>query len=125
MCTMRECNDNLGKWVQFRTQRGFHRGIVHEVNPNAVLIRVPRNYAPYQLVTETLDATDEHKLDIALTRFGYPAYGYAGYGGYPGYGGYGGYGAGRWGYPGYGAWGGGWWWWWLPFAAILALAFLW
>lgn len=99
--------NNLGQWATFQTPWGSHRGIVTDVNNRAVLMRVPRRYAPGGLAThQDKGKSDEEKLDLALT------WGYAG-----GYGrGYGyGYG-GRWGYPGYGAWGGGWWWWWLAFA---------
>lgn len=121
MCNRLDCINNLGKWVQFRTQWGMHRGIVTDVNNRAVLIRVPRQYAPVGLVGHFQEAykDDEKKLDLALAQWG----GYAGWGSYgqPSYGAYGG----GWGYPGYGGWYGGWWWWWLAFAAIFALAFLW
>ena len=104
----------MGKWVRFQTPWGMHRGVIADINNRAVLIRVPRTYAPIQLAasTKVLDADDEKRLDLALA--------WGGYGG--GYG----YGARRgWGAPGYGGWYGGWWWWWLAFAWIFALAFLW
>lgn len=111
MCRQCDAQRAVGNWVQFRTQWGAHRGIVEQVNPRAVLVRVPRQYAPAGLATGVQSGqTDEEKLDLVL------AYGYGRYGA--------GYGR-RWGYPGYGAWGGGWWWWWLAFAWIFALAFLW
>lgn len=118
MCSRIDCANNLGKWVQFQTQWGSHRGIVAEVNNHAVLIRVPRRYAPMGLVnnSEVRYKSDEERLDLALAQWG----GWRGYGG-PGYRPYGA----RWGYPGYGAWWGGWWWWWLAFAWIFWLAFLW
>lgn len=122
MCNRLDCVNNLGKWVQFQTPWGHHRGIIAEVNNRAVLVRVPRQYAPIGLVShsQSVDKDDEKKLDFALAQWGGVWGGLRGYG--PGYGAYGGRG---WGYPGYGAWYGGWWWWWLAFAAILALAFLW
>lgn len=112
---------HMGQWVQFQTPWGSHRGIIAGVNQNAVLVRVPRRFAPMGLATaNTSNANDETRLNLALTQWGYDGYGGGGYGGYPGYG-YGG----KWGYPGYGAWNGGWWWWWLAFAWIFALALFW
>ncbi|MFD1676322.1 hypothetical protein [Alicyclobacillus fodiniaquatilis] len=105
-----EWNNAVGQWVRFRTPWGTHRGIVQEVNHRGVLVRVPQQYAPATLI----NASDEQKLDVALTAYGYP------YGGY----GYGYSPAARWGYPGWGGWYGGWWLWWLAFAWIFALAFL-
>lgn len=117
MCTRGECVRYMGQWVRFETPWGVHRGVVTDINHRAVLVRVPRRYAPSGLVSNATnkDTSDEQRLDLALTQ-----YGYGGYGGYPGYGGYG-----RWGYPGYGGWYGGWWWWWLAFAWVFWLAFLW
>ncbi|MFB5189391.1 hypothetical protein [Alicyclobacillus fastidiosus] len=111
MCTQRECEQAVGQWVSFRTKWGAHRGIVERVTPRGVLVRVPSDYAPAQLI----HATDEDKLNVALTRFGYGVHNAGYWGGYgPGAGYYGG--RGRWGYPGYGAWAGGWWLWWLALA---------
>lgn len=107
MCTMGECNKSMGQWVQFRTRWGSHRGVVEAVNDRAVLMRVPRQYAPMGLVSHE-QSSEEQRLDIALAEWG-------GYGGYRG----------RWGYPGYGAWRAGYWWWWLAFASIFLLALLW
>ena len=116
MYTRSDYSSNIGQWAQFRTPWGTHRGIISGVNNQAVLVRVPRQYAPSGLMSYSgTEADDEKRLDLALV-------GYGGYGPYGG--GYGPYG-GRWGAPGYGAWGGGWWWWWLAFAWIFALAFLW
>jgi len=99
MCLKDDCHKSVGKWVRFQTQWGTHRGIISEVNHQAVLMRVPRQYAPVGLASESqaCDAGDEQKLDLALAQWG-------------------GYGRG---------WYGGWWWWWLPFAWIFWLAFLW
>lgn len=110
MCHRSQCVHHMGNWVRFQTPWGVHQGIVTQVNQNAVLMRVPRQYAPMRLMShsEQTGVNDEQKLDLALTQYGY-GYGYGG----------------RWGYPGYGAWYGGWWWWWLAFAWIFALAFLW
>ncbi|KPV45700.1 hypothetical protein [Alicyclobacillus ferrooxydans] len=126
MCNRMDCVSNMGKWVQFQTQWGTHRGIITDVNNRAVLVRVPRQYAPTGLVShfQAVDKDDEEKLDLALAQWG-------GYGGAPGWGGgygrpgYGAYGGRGWGRPGYGGWYGGWWWWWLAFAWIWWLAFLW
>lgn len=123
MCTMGQCQNARGGWVQFQTQWGVHRGIVEQVNDRGVLMRVPSQYAPVaQAGDQRLQGTDQERLDVALAQWGYgPAYG-------PGYGapGYGprapGYGVGR---PYGGWWNGGWWFWWLAFAWIFALAFLW
>jgi len=105
MCTRGECQRSMGKWVEFHTIQGYHRGVVERVTNESALVRVPRRYAPVGLVAfEDNDRqTDAQKLDIALAQ-----YGYRGYNRY-----------------GYGYWGGGWWWWWLPFALIFWLAFLW
>lgn len=114
MPTRNDCERAVGQWVSFRTRWGAHRGIVEQVNHRAVLVRVPQQDAPVEL----LHATDEEKLDVALA-WGRP---YGAYGG-----GYGGYGPGRpgWGYPGYFGAYGGFVWWWLAFSWIFALAFLW
>ena len=122
LCTRGECASNVGKWVQFQTQWGVHKGIISDVNDRAVLVRVPRPYAPTGLASahQEVDKDDVAKLDLALAQWG-AGYGY-GYGGY-GRPGYGRYGAG-WGRPGYGGWYGGWWWW-LAFAWIWWLWFLW
>lgn len=113
MCTRGDCSRMMGQWVRFQTPWGMHRGIVTDVNQQAVLVRVPRQYAPSGLVSNNVNTlqSEEQRLDLALTSYGY-------YGGY-------GRGRGRWGYPGYGGWYGGWWWWWLAFAWIFALGFLW
>ena len=112
MCNRLDCVNNMNKWVRFQTPWGVHRGIVSDVNGRAVLVRVPRQYAPASLVSssQAIGKSDEEKLDLALAGWGGPRYGAYG---------------GRWGYPGYGAWYGGWWWWWLAFAWIFWLAFLW
>lgn len=113
MCTQGECNRAMGQWVRFQTPWGVHRGVVESVNQQAVLVRVPRTYAPTSLTSHkaTGESDDARKLDIALAVWG---------GGYAA-----GYGRRGWGYPGYGGWYGGWWWWWLAFAWIFWLAFLW
>lgn len=123
MCTMNDCVQNQGSWVQFRTPWGYHRGIVENVTNQGVLMRVPRQYAPTGLVggsiSDSMPASE--RLDLALAGLGYGPYGRPG----P-------YAAGRPGYPGYGYsrgyggwWAGGWWLWWLAFASIFWLAFLW
>lgn len=116
MCTMGQCKKSVGQWVRFQTPWGTHHGVVADVNQRAVLMRVPRQYAPTGLANHS-QSSDDQKLDVALAQWG--GYRAGAYGGYPS-----GYSA-RWGYPGYGAWRGGFWWWWLAFAAILALALLW
>ncbi len=111
MCTRADCMRSMGQWVRFQTPWGIHRGIVMDVNQRAVLMRVPRQYAPVGLVksAQSEGQSDEQRLDLALAQYGYGRHGY-----------------GRgWGYPGYYGWWGGWWWWWLAFAWIFALAFLW
>jgi len=115
MCTMDQCQNNVGNWVQFRTPWGAHRGMIQSVNSRGVLMKVPGQYAPVGLATYqgATNASDEEKLDIALAYGGYPGYGApGGYGPRPGYPGYGV----RPGYPGHGYWARGWWWWWLAFA---------
>lgn len=116
MCTRGDCVRGMGQWVQFQTAWGHHRGVIEQVNQQAVLVRMPSRYAPTRptgLISQTLpDDSDDTKLDLALAYGGYGA----GAGGYPG--------GGR-GYAGSGYGGGGWWWWWLAFAWIFALAFLW
>ena len=118
MATYAECQHHIGNWVQFRTPWGMHQGIISAVNPRAVLVRVPRQYAPALASHQGAEPSlsDEQRLDLALTGGGFPGYrrGFAG----PGYAGRG------WGYPGWGAWAGGWWLWWLAFATFFLLAFL-
>ncbi len=124
MCTMSQCQQARGGWVQFQTQWGVHRGIVEEVGNKGVLMRVPRQYAPQGLAgDQRLHGTDRDRLDMALAQWGYGPPGVVpGAPGYRPWGGVPGYGVGR-GYAGW--WGGGWWFWWLGFALIFALAFLW
>ncbi|MCL6625684.1 hypothetical protein [Alicyclobacillus shizuokensis] len=118
MCTRCQVQKYVGGWVEFRTPWGYHRGIVERVTPHAVLMRVPKQYAPASYATASIQkaaqadarATDEQKLDIALAQWGYRRP-YT-------------YGA-RWGYPGWAGWWAGWWLWWLAFAWIWWLAFLW
>ncbi|QSO52727.1 hypothetical protein JZ785_01995 [Alicyclobacillus curvatus] len=118
MCTTSDCARYMGQWVRFQTPWGMHRGIVSSMNNSAVLVRVPRAYAPIGLATSSKvhENNDEQRLDLALAWGG----GYGGWGGGYRYGARAGWGA-----PGYGRWAGGWWWWWLAFAWIFALAFLW
>ncbi|MCL6593072.1 MAG: hypothetical protein K6T31_03775 [Alicyclobacillus sp.] len=101
MCTMGQCMKLRGQWVHFYSPWGYHRGIIEDVNSRAVLVRMPRRYAPTGLVSQTQPAdsprSDEQKLDVVLAQWYGPYWG-------------------RWGYPGWGAWWGGWWWWWLAFA---------
>lgn len=119
MCTKCQCRKNMGQWVRFQTQWGMHQGMIEDMNDRAVLVRVPRRYAPAGYVNDAVpENPEDRKLDVALAAWG--GYG-GGYGGGPGYG----YGGGRWGRPGYGGWYGGWWWWWLAFAWIFWLAWLW
>ncbi|MCL6444426.1 MAG: hypothetical protein K6T83_13405, partial [Alicyclobacillus sp.] len=95
MCTKGTCMKYLGGWVQFRTPWGYHRGVIESVNDRAVLMRVPRQYAPVGLVSRSAGSeqlSDQERLDLTLAQWGYP--GYAGWG-YPGWGA-------RWGYPGWG-----------------------
>ena len=129
LSTRSNVENAVGQWVQFRTPWGYHRGIVEQVNQRAVLVKVPKEYAPISLAYGSANGAqnDAERLNTALTKHNYrisgdvtPAFG--GYG--PGYGpGAGGAPGGRWGYPGYGDWGGGWWWWWLAFAWIFLFAF--
>lgn len=119
--TMGQCQRNVGRWMEFRTPWGKTRGIVEEVNHRAVLVRIPKEHVPIQLLSQSHGA-DEARLDATLAEYGYPAG--------PGYGGQtpgsGGNCApnGRWGYPGYYGWYGSWFLWWLAFAWIFLLAFL-
>ncbi|MCF8563379.1 hypothetical protein LLE49_01295 [Alicyclobacillus tolerans] len=95
--TRGQCMGMVGQWVRFTTPWGVHQGVIAGVNNRAVLVRVPRRYAPALMShTQPTNQSDSDKLDLALTQYGY------GYGG-------------GWGYPGYGGWYGGWWWWWLAF----------
>ncbi|WDL96422.1 hypothetical protein [Alicyclobacillus sp. ALC3] len=106
MCSRDDCSQAMGQWVRFQTRWGVHRGIVESVNQRAVLVRMPRQYAPVGLTSHSTagETDDTSKLDIALAAWS-------------GYGGYGrGYGRGA---PGYGGWYGGWWWWWLAFACFI------
>ncbi|PWI58358.1 hypothetical protein [Sulfoacidibacillus thermotolerans] len=108
-----QCLDCQGAWVKFRTHYGVHQGVIHQVRHDAVLVRVPAQYAPR---LASLPKTDDEKLDVALAQWGagYPRYGAVA----PGYGPAA---------PGYGYnwwWAAGFLWWWLAFAAIFWLAFL-
>lgn len=109
MCTKGDCIKLMGQWVQFHTPWGYHRGVIMDVNDRAVLMRVPRRYAPVGLARDVQVPGDDdaRRLDVVLAQW-YPGWGY-----------------GRWGWPGWGGWWAGWWWWWLAFAWIWALAALW
>lgn len=106
------CAGCQGRWVQFETPWGIHRGIVERVEHDRVLIRVPRRYAPTlasAIINPDLDKDKRLALALAKWGYGYPAGGY------------------RFAKPIYGAgwWAAGWLWWWLAFAWILALAAFW
>lgn len=105
MCTRQQCEQYVGQWVRFRTPYGVHQGMIERVTPSKAIVVSPQQYAPAELISDKVDASDMEKLDIALAwgpvgrgAVGYPGAGYgaragAGYGG--GYGGYG-YGWARW-----------------------------
>ncbi len=106
--TRLQCERCIGHWVQFRTPWGVHRGIVEAVTPQAVLVRMPRQYAPVGLANFTGNEGQRAEGDLVLAQYwGYPGRGYP------------------YAYPGAWWWWAGWFWWWLAFAWILALAFLW
>lgn len=107
MCTRTMAESHIGQFVHFRTQYGYHQGIIEKVTNNQAIIVSPKQYVPAQLVSSTLDSNDMEKLDMALAFWvgpgmgGYPgAAARRGYAGAPGgYGmgyGMGGYGWARW-----------------------------
>lgn len=123
MCTKSQCHNAVGQWVSFQTPWGAHRGVVHSVSEQTVLMRVPSQFAPTGLAgMAQVPASEEQRLNLSLAQWGYDSgMRPAGVGGgYP-YGGAPGYGR----RPGYGWWAGGWWWWLLSFALIWAFAFMW
>lgn len=102
-----------GRWIEFQTPLGWHRGVVEQVGSDAALVRVPRQYAPVRMVSGTIDELDVQLLSDGENRSFVHAYYGNGYGNRYGYG------------YGNGWWGNGWWWWWIPFWALLSLAFWW
>lgn len=101
MCTRQQCEAYVGQWVRFRTPYGAHQGMIERLTPSKAIIVSPRQYAPAQLISDSVDVSDMEKLDVALAwgRMGRGAVGYpgVGYGGAGRYGGYGyGYGWARW-----------------------------
>jgi hypothetical protein len=95
MCTRAECERHIGKWVQFRTPYGVHRGVIERVTATKAIIKSPKQYIPVDLALD--DDDDDRRLDVALAWGGYGRGGYPGAGYGRGYGrGYG-YGYGMWG----------------------------
>lgn len=94
MCSRAECQRYVGKYIRFQTPYGYHEGIVENVRGNQAIILSPRHYIPAQLVSDSVDADDMKRLDLALA-WGYPGGAFGGGYGRRGYGGYG-YGWGRW-----------------------------
>lgn len=101
MVSKQQCERLVGKWVQFRTPHGVHRGIVERVTHGEVVVIAPKAYLPADLAID-LRPDERERLDIALAWGGY---GGGGAGGYPG----GGYGYGARGYGGGYGWGWGRW----------------
>ncbi|ATY84925.1 hypothetical protein CVV65_08315 [Kyrpidia spormannii] len=111
------CSRHVGRWMDFRTPWGRHRGIIRRVSPHGVLVSVPRHYAPRFAFAQAWasapvsggDVKQLHQIRHALARpvdtylnaepVGWVA-------------------------PGYGWWYGGWWWWWIAWAWLLAFALL-
>ncbi|WDL99390.1 hypothetical protein JC200_08250 [Alicyclobacillus sp. ALC3] len=130
MCTRQDCQQYVGRMVQFRTQWGNHVGVIERVTDDTAVVLSPRQQIPTNLASAEVSEDEAQRLDLALARWGGMGAGYAGapgYGGGPGYGGAPGYGAGPgYGYPAYG-WGFGWARWAVAFLWIFALwgLFLW
>lgn len=119
-----KCHTMKGRWARFQTPWGMHEGVVEQVAPGAVLMRVPRHFAPASMASATgaPGMPADQKLDLALAQWFGPRGGPMGWGAPGPYAGPGVKG------PGYAApgwWAAGWWWWWVAFALILGLAFLW
>ncbi|MCF8563816.1 hypothetical protein LLE49_03560 [Alicyclobacillus tolerans] len=115
MATKEQCEQYVGKWVNFRTRYGYHVGIVERVTDTDAIILSPRKFVPAHLQTRVSDE-DSRKLDAALAWGG-------GGGGYPGGGAFGG--RPGWGGGGYPAWGWGWGRWAVSFLIIYVLWGLW
>ncbi len=88
MCTRAMAQSHIGQLVHFRTQYGYHQGIIERITNDQAIIMSPKQYVPAQLVSSMLDADEVAKLDLALAFFGrpgvggYPSRGYAAPGGY-------------------------------------------
>lgn len=115
MCTRAQCQQHVGRWIQFRTPYGQHVGMVERVTADQAIVLSPRHLVPQHLASP-VSQSDEDKLDLALAFWGggYPS---AGAGPRTGYG----YGAGR----GIGGYAGGWQRWAVSFLIIYALFGLW
>lgn len=118
MCTRQDCQQYVGRMVQFRTQWGNHVGVIERVTNDTAVVLSPRQQIPTHLASAEVSENEAQRLDLALARWGGMGAGYAGapgYGAGPGYG-YGAYG-----------WGFGWARWAVAFLAIFALwgLFLW
>lgn len=121
-----KCHSMKGRWARFHTPWGVHEGVVEQVVPGAVLMRVPRHFAPTALASVSGMSADQ-KLDLALAQWIGPRgpMGWGAPGPYPPGPGVRGPGCAAPGCAGPGWWAAGWWWWWVAFALILGLAFLW
>lgn len=124
MCTKAQCEQHLGKMVQFRTPYGHHIGMIEQVTANQVIVLTPKRFAPSHL-SRPVNLSDEDKLDVALAFWGggYPRAGFgpgAGAGYRYGYGGPGRPVGNMGGRAGYG-WGGNWQRWAVSFLVIYVL----
>lgn len=116
MCSRGECMRYVGRYVRFSTPYGYHEGVIERVTRDQAIVMSPRKFIPVQMASESVDADEVKRLDIALA--------WGGHGG--GYGGYGRGVAGAYGRGGYGGgWGYGWGRWAVSWLVIFALFGLW
>lgn len=113
MCTKAQCEPYIGKWIEFRTPWGWHRGVIERVTNNTAVIVSPSRYVPAQFAIADAALTPQRDVALAWGMGGAPGTPGAGYGGYPG---------GVGGYPGGGfGWYGGWTRWAVSFLIIYVL----
>jgi hypothetical protein len=60
--TRSDFSSRVGEWISFRTERGEYRGIVERLKNDAVLIKMPKEYAK----TALADYVQEEHPDVQL-----------------------------------------------------------
>ncbi len=73
----------MGRWVHFRTQYGYHVGLIERVTNDSLIVVSPRRDIPAHLASANVSSDELQRLNLALAwwgGFGRGGYQSAGYG---------------------------------------------